>query len=69
MNEATTVRSPAATRANGATARNTRHTTSGPKFADMPKVSSGTALSETAIDATTKASATSIMTAVAAIFP
>ena len=50
MNEATTVRIAAATSANGATARNTRQTTPGPKFADMPKVSSGTAFSETAID-------------------
>ena len=69
VNEATTVRSAAATSVNGATATNTRQTTSGPKLADMPKVSSGTARSATAMEATTMASAISIITAAAAIFP
>jgi len=69
VNEATTVSSAAATSANGATARNTRQTVPGPKFAVMPKVSSGTAFSDTAIEAATKPSATSIITVVARILP
>src|SRR5262245_42864710 len=61
VKDATTVRSPAARSANGATVANTRQMVDGPKFADMPKVSRGIARSDTAIDAETIASAASIM--------